>query len=73
MLVSRFALVSAVMVAVSQLPAMVPVPAVALSVMVRLHTTLAIREPAEMTPDTLESLAWDIGGLYETLAKTYFG
>jgi uncharacterized circularly permuted ATP-grasp superfamily protein/uncharacterized alpha-E superfamily protein len=39
----------------------------------RLHTTLAIRDPAEMTPDALDTLAWDIGGLYETLAKTYFG
>jgi uncharacterized circularly permuted ATP-grasp superfamily protein/uncharacterized alpha-E superfamily protein len=39
----------------------------------RLHTSLAIREPAEMTPEALDTLAWDIGGLYETLARTYFG
>ncbi len=39
----------------------------------RLHTSLAIREPAEMTPEVLDALAWEIGGLYETLARTYFG
>ncbi|HEV2900430.1 MAG TPA: circularly permuted type 2 ATP-grasp protein [Pseudaminobacter sp.] len=39
----------------------------------RLHTSLAIREPAEMTPEVLDALAWEISGLYETLARTYFG
>jgi len=39
----------------------------------RLHTALAIREPADMTPEALDTLAWEIGGLYESLAKSYFG
>jgi uncharacterized circularly permuted ATP-grasp superfamily protein/uncharacterized alpha-E superfamily protein len=38
-----------------------------------LHTTLAIREPADMTPELLSSLAGDIASLYENLSKSYFG
>ncbi|PSJ64805.1 circularly permuted type 2 ATP-grasp protein [Kumtagia ephedrae] len=39
----------------------------------RLHTGLATHEPAELDPDALDQIAWDVGGLYETLAKAYFG
>ena len=38
----------------------------------RLHTALAIKEPADMTPDALDALAADIGGLYDLLAQAYF-
>ena len=39
----------------------------------RLHTALAIKEPAEMTPEALEKLAYEVGGLYDHLATAYFG
>jgi uncharacterized circularly permuted ATP-grasp superfamily protein/uncharacterized alpha-E superfamily protein len=39
----------------------------------RLHTGLATREPGDLDPDALDQIAWDVGGLYETLAKAYFG
>lgn len=39
----------------------------------RLNTDLAIREPSDMTPEILDELAHDMGNLYNSLAKTYFG
>jgi len=38
----------------------------------RLHTTLAIREPADLTPEALDTLAGEVAGLYSDLSRTYF-
>ena len=38
----------------------------------RLHTSLAIDEPADLTTDALDALADDVAGLYTSLAKAYF-
>jgi uncharacterized circularly permuted ATP-grasp superfamily protein/uncharacterized alpha-E superfamily protein len=38
----------------------------------RLHTALAIKEPAEMTPPALDVLAAEIGSLYDHIAAAYF-
>ncbi|MDI6028041.1 circularly permuted type 2 ATP-grasp protein [Corticibacterium sp. UT-5YL-CI-8] len=39
----------------------------------KLHTALAVKEPGDMSPETLDQLAYDIGGLYSSLSKSYFG
>ena len=39
----------------------------------RLHTGLAIKEAGDLTPEALDELAWDVGGLYEKLSQAYFG
>ena len=39
----------------------------------RLHTMLAIDEPGDLNPEALSRLANDIGGLYDSIAKAYFG
>ena len=39
----------------------------------RLHTALAIREPADLDTDALNELAGEIAGLYDILSKHYFG
>ncbi|MBN9237100.1 MULTISPECIES: circularly permuted type 2 ATP-grasp protein [Phyllobacteriaceae] len=39
----------------------------------RLNTALAIKEPSDMTTQALGELAEEIGGLYNSLAKAYFG
>lgn len=46
---------------------------VAAKEVLRLHTSLAIKEPTDMTPAALEALAAELGGLYEHLSKAYFG
>jgi uncharacterized alpha-E superfamily protein len=38
----------------------------------RLHTSLAIREASDLDPDALRELAGEIAGLYMILAKAYF-
>lgn len=39
----------------------------------QLTTAIAVREPADMTPQALDGLANDIGDLYTSLARAYFG
>ena len=39
----------------------------------QLNTAIAIKEPADMTAKALDDLATEIGGLYNSLAKAYFG
>lgn len=39
----------------------------------QLNTSIAIKEPADMTVKALNDLAGEIGGLYSSLAKAYFG
>jgi uncharacterized circularly permuted ATP-grasp superfamily protein/uncharacterized alpha-E superfamily protein len=39
----------------------------------RLHAGLATREAAELSPEVLEQIAWDVGGLYEKISQAYFG
>ncbi|MFI0842741.1 circularly permuted type 2 ATP-grasp protein [Mesorhizobium sp. IMUNJ 23232] len=39
----------------------------------RLHTGLATREAGELSPEALEQIAWDVGGLYEKISQAYFG
>jgi uncharacterized alpha-E superfamily protein len=39
----------------------------------RLHTGLAIKEAGDLSPEALDELAWDVGGLYEKLSQAYFG
>lgn len=39
----------------------------------QLNTQIAIKEPADMTTRALDDLAYEIGGLYNSLAKAYFG
>jgi len=39
----------------------------------RLHTGLAIKEAGDLTPEALDDLAFDIGGLYDKLSQAYFG
>ncbi|WP_230980222.1 circularly permuted type 2 ATP-grasp protein [Oryzicola mucosus] len=39
----------------------------------KLHTALAVKEPGDMSPEVLDQLAYDIGGLYSSLSKSYFG
>lgn len=39
----------------------------------QLNTQIAIKEPSDMTPKALDALATEIGGLYNSLAKAYFG
>ncbi|TIQ93732.1 MAG: hypothetical protein E5X44_10705, partial [Mesorhizobium sp.] len=39
----------------------------------QLNTAIAIKEPADMTTQALDDLASEIGGLYNSLAKAYFG
>jgi uncharacterized alpha-E superfamily protein len=39
----------------------------------RLHTDLATREAADLTPEALEQIAWDVGGLYDKISQAYFG
>ena len=36
-------------------------------------TAIAIKEPSDMTAKALDELAYEIGGLYNSLAKAYFG
>ncbi|MGE0499339.1 MAG: circularly permuted type 2 ATP-grasp protein [Rhizobiaceae bacterium] len=38
----------------------------------RLHTELSILEPVDVMPDTLDRIATEIGGLYDSLSSTYF-
>ncbi len=38
----------------------------------RLHTELSIREPADVTPEALDRIASEIAGLYDTLSTSYF-
>jgi uncharacterized alpha-E superfamily protein len=38
----------------------------------RLHTMLAIDEPGDLDANSLNLLAFDIGGVYDSIAKTYF-
>jgi uncharacterized alpha-E superfamily protein len=40
--------------------------------MLRIHTALATKEPGDLPPAALETLADDIAGLYSSLAKAYF-
>jgi len=39
----------------------------------RIHTRLAIHDPASLTPDALHETANEIGGLYTSLSAAYFG
>ncbi|MBZ9678775.1 circularly permuted type 2 ATP-grasp protein [Mesorhizobium sp. ES1-1] len=39
----------------------------------QLNTQIAIKEPSDMTAKALDALATEIGGLYNSLAKAYFG
>ncbi|RUU47767.1 hypothetical protein EOD08_05250 [Mesorhizobium sp. M6A.T.Ca.TU.002.02.2.1] len=39
----------------------------------QLNTAIAIKEPSDMTAKALDDLASEIGGLYNSLAKAYFG
>lgn len=39
----------------------------------QLNTAIAIKEPSDMTAKALDDLATEIGGLYNSLAKAYFG
>ncbi|RVD66330.1 alpha-E domain-containing protein, partial [Mesorhizobium sp. M7A.F.Ca.ET.027.03.2.1] len=39
----------------------------------QLNTQIAIKEPSDMTAKALDDLAFEIGGLYNSLAKAYFG
>ncbi|TIW42055.1 MAG: hypothetical protein E5V72_20475, partial [Mesorhizobium sp.] len=39
----------------------------------QLNTAIAIKEPSDMTAPALADLANEIGGLYNSLAKSYFG
>ncbi|WP_256751566.1 circularly permuted type 2 ATP-grasp protein [Mesorhizobium sp. Mes31] len=39
----------------------------------QLNTQIAIKEPSDMTAKALNDLAYEIGGLYNSLAKAYFG
>ncbi|TIW25513.1 MAG: hypothetical protein E5V81_07370, partial [Mesorhizobium sp.] len=39
----------------------------------QLNTAIAVREPSDMTADVLDDLATEIGNLYNSLAKAYFG
>ncbi len=39
----------------------------------RLHTALAIEEPADLDPAALRKLADEVAGLYSSIAKAYFG
>ncbi|PDQ22332.1 hypothetical protein CN311_04200 [Mesorhizobium sanjuanii] len=39
----------------------------------QLNTAIAIKEPSDMTAQALDDLANEIGGLYSSLAKAYFG
>ncbi|MER8828099.1 circularly permuted type 2 ATP-grasp protein [Mesorhizobium sp. M0938] len=39
----------------------------------QLNTAIAIKEPSDMTAKALDDLANEIGGLYNSLAKAYFG
>ncbi|MER8570412.1 circularly permuted type 2 ATP-grasp protein [Mesorhizobium sp. M1338] len=39
----------------------------------QLNTQIAIKEPSDMTAKALDELAHEIGGLYNSLAKAYFG
>ncbi|TIX88367.1 MAG: hypothetical protein E5V24_14940, partial [Mesorhizobium sp.] len=39
----------------------------------QLNTAIAIKEPSDMTAQALADLANEIGGLYNSLAKAYFG
>ncbi|TIP89725.1 MAG: hypothetical protein E5X63_02415 [Mesorhizobium sp.] len=39
----------------------------------QLNTAIAIKEPSDMTAQALDNLATEIGGLYNSLAKAYFG
>jgi len=41
--------------------------------MLRIHTGLATKEPHDLSPAALETLADDMAGLYSRLAKAYFG
>lgn len=38
----------------------------------RLHTSLAIREPGDLDPEALREIAGEIAGLYTILSKAYF-
>ncbi|CAN7394221.1 circularly permuted type 2 ATP-grasp protein [Mesorhizobium amorphae] len=39
----------------------------------QLNTAIAVMEPSDMTANALDDLAGEIGGLYNSLAKAYFG
>jgi uncharacterized alpha-E superfamily protein len=39
----------------------------------QLNTAIAVMEPSEMSADVLGDLATEIGNLYNSLAKAYFG
>ncbi|TIW91384.1 MAG: alpha-E domain-containing protein, partial [Mesorhizobium sp.] len=39
----------------------------------QLNTQIAIKEPSDMTAKALDELAYEIGSLYNSLAKAYFG
>ncbi|TPN44040.1 MULTISPECIES: circularly permuted type 2 ATP-grasp protein [unclassified Mesorhizobium] len=39
----------------------------------QLNTAIAIKEPSDMTAKALDDLASEIGGLYSSLSKAYFG
>ena len=38
----------------------------------RLHTELAIMEATDLTPEKLDTLAYEIGTLSDTISDTYF-
>jgi hypothetical protein len=38
----------------------------------RLHTALAVREPADLTPETLDGLVDGLSRVYDELARFYF-
>ncbi len=38
----------------------------------RLHTALAIKEPADLTTETLDGLVGGLAGVYDELARFYF-
>jgi uncharacterized alpha-E superfamily protein len=39
----------------------------------QLNTAIAVMEPSDMTAQVIDDLANEIGGLYNSLAKAYFG
>ena len=40
--------------------------------LLRMHTKLAIDEPGDLTPEALDSLCNDMGGLYNSISAAYF-
>ena len=46
---------------------------VAAKEILQLNTAIAVMEPSEMSAEVLDDLATEIGNLYNSLAKAYFG